>query len=284
MAEKVKIKIEPSGAASENLTVADAMRQVLDYIQLLELADSSTGQDKVVWRLHSATTNSPFEVVAEATAVDPTISVAFEAARAKRKVRDVIKSITDDEMVPDWVSSERAPVLERVFKRNQNGIGKTTLDIETDSLPVTVTHSEARVASLLLQQHAISRELSTIDYSRTEYGSVEGEVIETGTYYNKPSITLRERLTKRKVKCVLEQSAADKIGPSHSWSETWTARRIIVTGSLHYDSDGYLSKIDVVDVTSVEPQKVNLAEVQSIDILKGKTPLEFLKKSWGADD
>lgn len=68
--ETVSITIYPSTAESADLTVADAMQQVLDTFELLSKAQlERTGEpsSKVVWRLDKASTNSPLTIEASAS-------------------------------------------------------------------------------------------------------------------------------------------------------------------------------------------------------------------------
>ena len=61
LAERLTVKIVPPEGGMVTLTVESAMQQVLDTFRLLTAASEG-----VIWRLVSATTNSPFTVVAEA--------------------------------------------------------------------------------------------------------------------------------------------------------------------------------------------------------------------------
>ena len=61
MRDKIVVTIEPASPADQ-LDVADAFEQVLDYLQLVELAASDSAHFD--WKLASASTNSPFTVVA----------------------------------------------------------------------------------------------------------------------------------------------------------------------------------------------------------------------------
>ena len=87
---KIKVVVYPSGGADETLTVADAMQQVLDCFALLSKAEAQEpgSRVKVVWRLESATTNSPFTVEAMAASSDPEIAVDRQALLARNALKD----------------------------------------------------------------------------------------------------------------------------------------------------------------------------------------------------
>ncbi|MCK5845749.1 MAG: hypothetical protein KAG97_13635, partial [Victivallales bacterium] len=235
MAERVTIRIEPSDLESDTLSVSDAMRQVLDFVELLHAVDEDHGGKNIVWRLVSASMNSPFEVVAEAASRDPSIVVSVEASRTKKIVSETLLALTEAGEVPTWVEPDYKPILERMFERNSKSIGETRFGLSDKVGPIVVNQPKARRAALLIEQDRITTALKVEDKTRTEYGSIEGDVIENITHYGSPAITLRHRLSGLPVRCVLSVELAKKIGPSHSWWETWNGNRVIVTGELHFD-------------------------------------------------
>ena len=280
MAEKITIKIHPSGVASESLTVEDAMHQVLDFISLLQEADGADGGNRIVWRLESASTNSPLEIVAIATSVDPVLSVDFHAIRAKERIHSAFEVLSHNGPMPDWMIGRPASLAGKFFHRNMNGIGRTDITFNEAKAPIIIVHGVAKVAALSIEQSRISEELQKRDLTRSEFGTVEGEIVSTITHNGRPAFVIKERLSEEKVSCILSNDLAKEIGPNHSWDETWRQVRILVTGELHYDSNGSLKKIDAYSIEPVRVAEVALKDLQSIDFLGGKSPNAALKEVW----
>jgi len=283
MAEKVKIKVHPSGTSSDLLTVADAMRQVLDFIELLEKADGSEpgAADRVIWRLAYATTNSPFEVGAEATSKDPSLTVAAKAHFAKAAVRDAIDDLTAGRPPPAWMDDAGLKVAERIFLRNLNGIGRTDLDFGDSAEAAIIVHATAKTAALAIDEARIAVERDTPDLTRTEYGSFEGEILSAGMFHNSPSLVVRDRLTGEKVTCVFPSELSYRIGTQHNWHEVWAGRRILIHGELHYTSEGILRRADAFDLEVIEGRDVDLVAARKVDLLEGMTVSDFLDRGWG---
>ncbi len=283
MAEKVKIKVHPSGTSADLLTVADAMRQVLDFVELLEKADSAGpgDADKIVWRLTYATTNSPFELGAEATSKDPSLTVSAKAHFAKMAVRGAIVDLTSGRPPPAWLDESGLKIAERIFHRNLNGIGRTDLDFGESSEAAIIVHSTAKAAALAIDEARIAVERSSADLTRTEYGSFEGEIVSAGMYHNNPSLVVRDRLTGEKVTCVFPPELSYRIGTKHNWHEVWAGHRVLVHGELHYTNEGVLRRSDAIDLEVIESKEVDLAIARKEDILEGLSPSEFSDRSWG---
>ena len=278
MAEFVTITVHPSVQEGESLTVHDAMQQVLDVINLLEQAADAAVTDgpKIVWRLHSATTNSPFSVRAEGASSDPSVSVAIRAIQAKRVVARSLAALTTDEPPPAWMNTPALKTAKRVADRNLNGIGKTEIDSEGDAERITLVPYNARTASNGIARALLEEGLLEVDQSHTEYGSAEGVVLAATTYYRHPAIYLKERLSGDRVICVFTSEAAQEAGSKNSLDVVWGGKRILVHGALHYDSDGQIVRIDVNDFQEITVQFVDLNEMRALDITRGLSPNAYL--------
>lgn len=280
MAEKVKIKIQPSGGTSGSLTVDDAMQQVLDFIDMLRAADLSDESEKIVWRLESAQTNSPLEVTAFATGPDPDVSVGYQARKTAERLSEAIVSLAKSGPVPDWMHGKPSNIAERFFKRNMNGIGRTDITVGDDA-PTTIVHSSAKVAVLSIERSRIDEQLQTTDWTRSEFGAVEGEILSTTNLYTKPVIVIKERLSGEKINCFLSSELAESVGPTHSWKETWEQRRFSISGELHYGSDGHLKKIDAIDLREIIAKPVNLKEIRNLGLVETSPQEDFHGRIWG---
>ncbi|WP_145911927.1 hypothetical protein [Blastochloris viridis] len=284
MAEFLAITVHPSALGESDLTVADAMRQVLDVIELVEKADEVEGSEesKVVWRLKRASTNSPFTVEAQGWSKDPAVSVDVRAARAKRTAREAIAGLLISHEPPDWMDGAALRTAKRLLERNLNGIGQTDLRMGDD--PIQIFPATAQIGVISLEKALIDEKLSAPNLRRTEFGSFEGEIIAATRHYQNPALVIRERLTGDRITCVLSPDIAQQVGPAHSWTEIWAGRRVMVGGALHYSTEGQIAKADVDALSVVDERIVDLNELRELDITGGMSAADFLNLIRGADN
>jgi hypothetical protein len=284
--ETVTIVVHPSGAGADTLTVSDAMQQVLDIFDLLARAEAQRlGAQQVVWRLESASTSSPFTVSAVAVANDPLGVVDHEAHAAKIALEEGWAGILNAREKAAWIDRDAEPIFRRILERSLNGIGRTDIRFGDDTPPVVIDHQAALRADNYLKRIAAEAAALIEDLTRTEFGSIEGDVIGITTHYRRPAFLIRDRLSDREVKCVLSDEAAPKIGAEHEWREAWSGQRVLVAGRLHFNSNGDLLKVDADEVTTITPRDVSLKDIQ------GGTPdpgapsaRKYLDKLWGEPD
>ena len=270
---------------SDNLTAPDALRQVLDIVDLLSKAEANQDfEEKIVWRLLSASANSPFAVELVATATAPDISIALQALRVKQIVREAVSSLLETGgHAAEWMDNTAHRTIKNILNRNMNGIGRTDIDFKTSDDPVIIVHASAKRALLALERSEIDSALSEEDLTHVEYGAVEGEVIATGLHHSRPSIFLRERLTGERVVCVLATEIAEKIGPEHSWLEVWTGRRTLVFGAVYYDQEGVIRRINAENIETFVVPDVAFDDIRDPDFTGGLSPADFLNHAWGDD-
>jgi hypothetical protein len=283
MARSVSITVHPSELGAEYLTVSDAMRQVLDLIEALERSEDGSAESRqIVWRLTEAHTSSPpFTVTAQAFPRDPEVLIALQAdqvtARFSRGVTDLLAGRSSD-----WVDSDVAAPLKRVLARNLNGVGRTEISIDGEA-PVDVVPSNARVAVVAIERLERGNEIESPDYRRTEFGAVEVEVCGLGRWFDRPALIVVDRLSREKVTCVLTPELATELGPAHKWAEAWADERLLVTGALHYGSDGSLKRVDAEGVEPLPWTDVSLTDLKDVDVLQGRTVSEHLALIRAAD-
>ena len=282
---KIKVVVYPSGGADETLTVADAMQQVLDYFALLSKAEAKEPSSgvSVVWRLDSATTNSPFTVEATALSSDPEVSVERQALLAKNALQDGLGLILRGEAKPVWMDAGAEELMRRILDRNMNGISRTDIVLDMDATPIVLDHRASRKAHIFLDLKAAEEAAQVEDLSRKEFGSVEGQATGLTTHYSKPALVIRERLSGRDVKCVLPTANADAIGAQHQWSEVWSNQRVIVSGVCHYEKTGNLIRVDAQEIIRVAARDVPIADLRDPNFSDGLTPQEHLDRLWGSD-
>jgi hypothetical protein len=259
---KVRLVVYPSGSGDDTLTVSDAMQQVLDHFALLSKAEARdpSSNAKVVWKLESASTNSPFTIEASAISSNPEVSVVRQALQARRTMSNDLTRLYRGEAKPDWFDDEAEGAMRRIIERSLNGIARTDFVAE-----------DAKEAAEIE------------DLSRKEFGSIEGQLDSLRPYNNKPAIMLKERLSGRVVPCVLSRDLADSIGQLHRWNEVWSNRRVTVSGQCHYDKDGALRRIDAHDVERHIARDVNISEIRDPNFSSGVASKEHLRRQWGDD-
>ena len=254
------------------------MYQVLDMVGALEgIEADDESERKIEWRLTEAHTNSPpFTVVAEAYSKDPQLSVDTEAVRVTNLYGGAVRELLDGKS-PRWLHGAAATHLRRALKRNTNGIGHTEIRID-DDLAVTILPATARNGISALERYeAINQD----DKQRTEYGSVEGQVIGLTRYYSHPALVFLERLAASRVVCVLTKDLAERLGPEHHWSEAWSGQHLRIGGELIYDSAGSLKRINASYYEKISWAEVSLSDLRDVEILEGKTVQEHLDEFWG---
>ena len=285
-AETVTIVIHPSGTDADNLTVADAMQQVLDTFELLskaEVKDPSSGA-AVVWRLERASTNSPFTVEATPVSSNSEVSVDRQAINAILAFREGINSVLHAESKPHWLDPETEDTLKRVLSRNLNGIGRTDIFSDYYKAPMSIDHRSARRAQNYLDVLAAEEALKVEDLTRKEYGSIEGNVTDATTWHSRPAFRMRARLSGKELICVLSKSAAATIGDEHNWSEVFKRQRVLVSGICHYNSVGTVVRVDVDTITAINPKDVSISDLRNPNFISGRKPSEHLRLIWGDEN
>jgi hypothetical protein len=281
--DKVTVVVYPSGADADSLTVADAMLQVLDAFELLSLAEAKkSGQlAHVIWRLERATTNSPFTVEAVPLSSDPQIDVDRQASQASMTLYEGLNAVLKADSRADWIDHHSETILIRLLKRNLNGIGRTDLYLKDLDVPLIIDHRSALRGQTFLERLAADEREKAEDLTRREYGSVEGHVLSTATWYHKPAFRMKLRLSGDEVTCVLSPVAAEKIGPQRSWTDAWNGQRVLVSGICYYVTGGKLARIDVDNVQPITSRNVEISELRDDTFSNGLNPEAHRREVWG---
>lgn len=274
MPERATIKITPSVSDANLLTVVEAMRQVLDFVALLDSAEKSMNDDgeKIIWKLADATMNSPFALTLEAHAVDPASDIDDKAVRVKKVFQRGMDAVFTGKEIPSWMKKKDGREnLHNFLKRNMNGIGCTDLDLGNTIPPVSVSHRTADQAMAYIRKRE--------DFTHSAYGTLEGTISRTETYYSKPSFFISERLTRREIRCnIVRLDLADKIGEEHRWSEVWNSKRVSVEGNIHYNADGDPDNVDIVDIKVIDAKQILADQFLDPNFTNGLRPSEYLDR------
>jgi hypothetical protein len=256
--ERVTVTVESSIGESAPLTVEDAMRQILDFFELLDAAGGDRAST-IVWTLVAISMKSPLQATAEAVSAYPGVVAEDIARQEKATLSAAIHEMTDLQQVPQWMAPADRDRARRMFLRNTNGIGKTSIRFDEDK-PLTVIEPKRANSAVITLEQFEYMELAPrveIDLSRDEYGSIEGFVLSEAPFRGQPAIRLRERLSGTELWCVFSPQVAGRAGRSHSWEDSWSNRRVSVTGKISFGKDGrpraaYVTDIDDIDVTPLE--------------------------------
>ncbi len=226
-----EITVEASPDRQGVLDIRDAMRQVMDYFELL------TGRDQthIVWNLVFASTNSPF------TAKGAPIDIRTNAP-AYGEVRDHVTAIKrgfarlqEGKPLDDDFPEEKRDITKQILKRNLNGIGRTAVDFGDNTVYEFGPRQAERSLAVIdgLDDEEYDYLFST--FSRKELGSIEGRIVDVGTDYDEPSIKLREHRSGREIQCRISTGARDEIETTLTAGDVWTHRRARVRGIVITD-------------------------------------------------
>lgn len=277
--ETITVTIRSSAGENAPLTVDDAMRQLLDIFQLLEAAG---GDDAalIVWQLVEISMNSPLHATARAVAKVPGIEVEPIARREKAAVAHSIEDLVVRAEVSDWMDDSTRKRAKTLFARNANGIGRTDIQFYEDAPPTIIDQKQARTAVAAIEK-AESGKLPAL----TEMGSVEGDVLVTGPYRHQPAIQIRERLSGSEIWCVFAPELAERAGPQHSWAETWTNRRVLVTGKITYSNsrERQIRLVYAVSMEDVDPRPLTYNDIADPNFTGGLGVPEYIDSLWEED-
>ena len=273
---RVTITIEPDPSEDGLLKVDDALKQVLDYFLVARDAQLAAGRphEAFDWRLESATTNSPFVVVAVAEAHDPSADITAAAVEVKRATAQAFRSGVEGGQPPEWISQEGRAAFWSFFERHRNGVSRTTLDFGGDLGQVSVDAETARSAregfeAMQTAPPSLPR--------RTAYGELEGRLIHGGQHYRKPAIRILNSMY-GEVWCVIEPELIDELGGAQTLADVWHGKAVIVTGRFDYSEDGNLSRVTVESIREKRVPQLDLSSILDPDFTAGLDPIEYLSR------
>jgi hypothetical protein len=274
---KVTVIVRPSAAHPDLLSVQDAMRQVLDFFDLLtpETQDGSG----LIWNLTLATTNSPLTVVGEAASLNPQVDVTVVARLQRQAVGEQLRSFTAGKRPPHAVSKRHRDTYRRIFNRNTNGIGRTDAILDVPDSPILITPSTAVVGiSALAEEEREFDALVLDDRGREEIGSIEGQLLEVGTEYNQPAILVRERKTRAEIWCRVDAALKHKISEEGRYEDVWDRRRVIVRGRIYFDSSGAITRVRATSVSTIETRRMTLHDIKDTNFTSGLSVDQYLNR------
>ncbi|GAC1419708.1 MAG: hypothetical protein NVSMB64_28960 [Candidatus Velthaea sp.] len=272
-AERVTVTVEGPISHPDVLSVEDAMAQVLDYFVLLEA--SAPEETSVIWRLVSATTQSPLTVVAEATSLDPDLpmaSITSIAKAQKHAFTDNLKSVQRGERPIAWDGGRASGAVTALLKRTTNGIGSVTVQAE-EGARVIIDTNIARTALASIEKKSTVFEFR----KHVERGSVEGTITQIGFHYNRPSIRVLQRGTGTEVFCIVSTEVKEHIQQQIGSGDVWDKHRVTVYGSLQYGDEGRLARVVADKVNIVTIPRTTIDDILDPGFTDGLEATEYLR-------
>jgi len=273
LSDRAKIVVHPSGADSDLLPARDVLNHVLDFLALLSFAEPAS-DTKVVWLLEKISSNSP--VAAEVLGAGED-AVYVETTAAMAALAEGIDAATEGKKIPAWMLNGAFETAVRFFKRNTETVGRTDITLNDNEAPIYVPAAKARAAVNNLERARLEEEKKAHDWTHTAFGSIEGYVMATGRHYNKPAIWIRERKSKRDIRCVFDAETAQKVGSQFKWETAWGNGRVIVEGLLQYDKAGDVQQVSATDVIEVSGGAISISEFADPTFTNGLSPDEYLE-------
>jgi hypothetical protein len=272
----LRVKVFPSASHKDLLTVQDAMKQVLDCFSLAD--DAARG---VLWKLVSASTNSPLTVYAEPIAVKPGFDLAAYLDTVVPRLSDGFSALSEGRVIKEWATGPKATIVRNIFERNQNGVGRTEVEVLTGRPAAVVTEKIAFDGLRALDEEIIQETLAEPligSKARTEYGSVEGELLDVGTYWRRPAVQIRELKSKRSVWCQVSADRAEEISQHAAFKDVWMRHRVLVRGKLFFDEAANLTFIEALEIVLLDSEKVSVDNLTDKTFTGGLSAAEYLDK------
>lgn len=275
--ERVTITVRASAAHPDILSVQDAMRQVLDYFELL-LPDDN-GPQNLVWNLSLASTNSPLTVVGEPVSLVADVDVSIIARAQRTMVAEQFRSLVNGSKPARRLSSKKRETIRKLFKRNMNGIGRTDAFLDAPDNPVIITPSSAEVGIRTLSSEEKELDFFVLeDRGREEIGSIEGTLIDVGTDYNQPALLVRDRKTGEDIWCRVPPELKHKISEDARFEDVWDRKRVLVRGRISYDSDGTITRVKAHSIERITPRQMTLNDIKDPGFAGSFSASEYLEK------
>jgi hypothetical protein len=264
MSERVTIRIIPPDDGRGELTVQDAMRQILDAFELLTAGDSG-----VTWRLVSASTNSPLTVVAES-------EQAVSAAAQKHSFRESLAELRAGRFPQAWKRPELAHAASAFLARSADSLARTEFAFDELLEPIVIERDDAapftglEIEAPLYAAPPVS--------NKRQIGSVQGTLIEVTSYYGRPAIRIEERKTGREITCALTAELAERFSDHASVQDVWNRRRVTVRGVIFYQAIGRILRIEATAVDQDPSPRRPLPPLRDPDFTSGLSAAEYLER------
>ena len=271
MAERMTVIIAPQGG-QENLTVEDAMRQVLSVFELLSYNNNQSGQE-VVWKLVEAKTNSPpFSVTAEARSIVPGVNIDQIAKAQKEEFTHSLSEFRNGRTPDRWQDYQAQVIVKDLFERLTHGVN-TQIYVDSNTAPILLTEADGRIAENNLVAFVTPEYESK---TKSQMGSLDGVLCEVTTHYGKPAIVIQERKSRQRIICTI----SDELSVAHqaTFEDVWKHHRVVVRGLITYGKSGNIKSVSANIVSLREERSVEVQEIRDSNFTNGLSAIEYLNK------
>jgi len=271
--KSVKISIIPSQSDFGRLSIQDTMHQVWDFFDLL----SDENNQHVKWVLENASFNSPFVVTAQPVDMRTNTPANESVSPIVRDIAIVMQNLSLNQ--PDQInlSNKKMKTIEQLLERNTNGIDKTLYDFGHGIEPIVMDQNHAEVGlKLLSAPNDLDQLLAT--FAVQGYGSINGSLIQVGTYHNKPAVHVKEFNTGNKIWCQVDQQTLEEVEEKIRAKDVWKRRDICVQGMLYFDDVGKLTRIVDGSVSYLNRREVSIQELHDPDFSEGLSSEEYINR------
>jgi len=276
LAERLVISVDP-GPTEQSSKVQDVFGHVLDLFDLLGHSGEETDA-AIAWKLVSVSMNSPLTIVAEAIAVRPAPNFSIDQLARTQKTR-FARNVAELKRgrVPDaWRGPREVKRMSRAFNPAVPSATRIEVDAEVGTFEnfVEVTPADLPVVTKALADAAIE----AAPRPKQQFGSIEGELIEVGTFYNQPAIKLRERKSRAEVWCTVTEAHQQEVARETTFEDVWAGRRVLVEGSLVYDRSGDLTRVFANTLHVVQPARVSNESLRDPTFTGDLSAAEYLER------
>jgi hypothetical protein len=254
------------------------MEQVMDAIRLFEEAEIATGGEEKTfeWKLESATTNSPFRVVAVAAPLSPHAEIAEHVKAVKAEMSRGVRRLISEGIPAAWMRLDMEGPVRRFLARNQNGIGHTDIEF-TEADVLSIDAAQANAGTRAIQAISIIDVAADLQ-DREAFGELPGIMVAAGRYSGKPAIQIKTEQYGL-VWCLLNQRVIEQFGGTHRMEEVWEGKSLGVTGTLIYKSGGRLVRVLVHQIREIQDAPhVDLESLLDPNFTAGFDPAEYLTR------
>lgn len=278
MAERVVISVDP-GPTDASMRVQDVFGHVLDLFDLLGHSGQADDSE-VAWRLVSVSMNSPLTVVAEAVPVHPVAASNFAdvARKQKRQFASNVAELKRGRVPDDWRGKNEVKRVARAFSKARPSTTRVQIEESSSTRPNPVAVEVTPVDLVAVESALELAELEATPKPKDQFGSVEGHLLEVGTFYNQPAIKLRERKSRLEVWCTVSEAHRQQVAEETNFEDVWAGRRVMVEGMLSYDRTGTLARVWADAVHVIEPRSVDANDLRDPNFTQGLGGSDYLDR------
>lgn len=269
-----KIIVEASQDHPGILDVRDAMQQVMDYFDLL----TDRGQSDIVWNLVFASTNSPFTAEGEPFDLRTKAPAFGHVQDYVAVIERGLSRLKVGEPLDNDFPPEKRGIAKRILERNLNGIGRTIIPIGDDAVYEIRPRQAEKSLAAINGKDDDEYDYLFSTFSRKEFGSIEGRIVDLSTDYDEPSIKIKEHRSGREIQCRISDEARDEIKNSLTAEDVWTHRRARVRGIINYDPNGKITRVYDGRIAFIKIKEATMSDLRDPDFTGGLPAYEYIDR------